>query len=102
MNAVALAAGTHEAGWLASHQVVKQARITYRKLDYWTRLGHLRPDHDGGSGTDRCWPPGEVQVACRVARLTDAGLPLAMAAEFARHHWPRGEIAAGIELRVSP
>jgi hypothetical protein len=88
-------------GWRLSRHVAEQAGITYRKLDYWTRLGHLRPEHDGGSGYDRCWPPEEVQVACRIARLTDAGLPLAIAAGFARDHWPCGEIAPGVGLSVT-
>jgi hypothetical protein len=42
-----------------------------------------------------------VEIAARMGRLLAAGLPLAWSAEFARDHWPAGELAPGIEVRVS-
>jgi DNA-binding transcriptional MerR regulator len=76
--------------------------ITYRQLDYWTRQGHLKPRQDApSSGVPRKWPLAELEVARRMARLTDAGLAVERAAAFARESWPKGEIAAGVTLAVT-
>jgi len=59
--------------------------ISYRQLDYWTRIGLLRPiDPTPGSGVARTWPDAEVVVAHMIRRLLDAGLELRVAARVAR------------------
>jgi hypothetical protein len=90
-----------EAWGAGSTHVTKCAGITYRKLDYWVRLGHLQPGGGVGTGNDRWWPPAEIEIARRMGRLTAAGLPLELAASFAREGWPSGEIAPGITLEVA-
>jgi len=88
-------------GWLTTAEVAALADATYRQIDFWVRLGHLHPEHEGGEGNPRRWPPGEAEIARRMARLVAAGLPLAWSAQFARVTWPAGEIADGIEVRVT-
>ncbi|MFI6296736.1 MerR family transcriptional regulator [Nonomuraea sp. NPDC050790] len=68
---------------LTLDQVLKRG-LTYRKLDWWTRRGWLRPVHAGGSGTSRVWPQPELQIADLMRRLTRAGLAPEAAAEAAR------------------
>ena len=65
-----------------------EAHLTYRRVDYWTRLGYLRvlgDEPNPGSGFTRRWPISEYRIACRMAKLIDAGFILAAAAELARH-----------------
>lgn len=59
--------------------------VTYRQIDYWTRVGYLRPSEaTPGSGIAREWPDAEVAVAALIRRLTLAGLDLRTAARVAR------------------
>ena len=76
--------------------------ISYRQLDYWTRLGHLRPDAARpGSGNARYWPETEIEIARRMGRLAAAGLPLGFAAQMARETWPAADLAPGITVTVT-
>lgn len=82
--------------------LAEAAGISYRQLDNWVRLGHLRPvDPEPGTGSPREWPEPELEIARRMGRLTAAGLPLAFAARMARDTWPAGELAPGIEVLVT-
>jgi hypothetical protein len=77
--------------------VLATTGLTYRQLDYWVRAGYLRPVRDRtGSGIARLWPHAELEIAGRMKRLTDVGLPPREAHRFAREMWPDGEIAPGI------
>jgi hypothetical protein len=59
--------------------------VSYRRLDYWARMGYLRPHGEGcGSGRRRAWSEPELRVASVMARLVDAGLALPIAAAVAR------------------
>jgi DNA-binding transcriptional MerR regulator len=59
--------------------------VSYRRLDFWTRSGYLRPNNPmPGTGTSRDYPPDEVVVARRMARLVDAGIAIPIAARIAR------------------
>jgi DNA-binding transcriptional MerR regulator len=58
--------------------------VTYRRLDYWARMGWLRPDGGRGSGCWRKWSDDELAVAALMARLIDGGLALRAAAPIAR------------------
>ena len=79
----------------------REAGVTFRRLDYWSRLGLLRPAQ-GAGWARRLWSPAEVEIARRMGVLTAAGLTPAAAGAFARDAWPAGEIAPGITLAVSP
>jgi hypothetical protein len=91
--------------WLTSSGVTQHAGLSYRQLDYWVSKGFLRPEvrwgDPEGKGHGRIWPPREVEIAARMARLLAAGLPLAWSAEFARDRWPCGELAPGITVTVT-
>jgi DNA-binding transcriptional MerR regulator len=67
--------------------------ISYRRLDYWTRHGYLRPGTNGsGSGYRRQWPDDELAVAALMARLVGAGLVLDVAARIARAAVESGQL----------
>lgn len=84
-----------------SLHVENELGITYKQLHHWAERGYLRPEQARrGTGIPRCWPPGEVEIARRMARLTRAGVIPAQAAVFARESWPSGEIAPGIRIEV--
>lgn len=92
---------------LTTADVMREAGMTYRQLDFAVRSGYLQPVRQWrgrrwGSGSPRLWPEGELEIARRMGRLTAAGIPPALAASFARHSWPRGEIAPGIWIEVAP
>ena len=76
--------------------------LTYRKLDYWTRQGWLRPvQASQGSGYPRRWPVAERDVAAMMNRLVDAGLHPARAHDIARAGGTY-ELAPGIRVTVEP
>ena len=69
--------------------------ISYRQLDYWTRIGLLHAtDPTPGSGVARTWPDREVVVALLIRHLLDAGLELRAAGRIAREQVerPTGEV----------
>lgn len=77
--------------------------ISYRQVLHWVGLGHLRPrpSRPNNLKSPLRWPPAEVEVLRRMARLVNAGVALEVAARFARTGWPSGEIAPGIRLAVT-
>jgi len=72
---------THSA---AIEAIAREVGLTYRQVDYWARLGYLRPEHAGGSGNRRIWPPAELEVARQMGRLIAVGLDVAHAHDIAR------------------
>lgn len=83
---------------LGMHQVFQRIPgLTYRQLDFWTRTGRLKFHHhaqgsngkaviiSGGSGTERCWPPNQVNLAARVYRLTLRGIGVETAFALAQN-----------------
>lgn len=80
----------------------KDLGVTYRQLDHWVRQGYLRPAvAQPGTGRPRSWPPFEIKVAARMARLTAAGLMPGSAAEYARYGWPNAELDPGVVLMIT-
>ena len=58
-----------------STELCAAAGITYRQLDYWTRVGYLTPATEAhGSGSQRKWDSSMLFKAKQMARLTKAGL----------------------------
>jgi MerR HTH family regulatory protein len=86
---------------LTSGELIERTGITMRQITHWTESGLLFPEHEGGSGNGRSWPPEEVTVARRMVRLAAARLPLDWSAAFARNDWPMGELAPGITVSVT-
>lgn len=64
--------------------------LTYRQLDYWTRLGYVKTDGapSPGSGGRRAWPAEELEIAARMVKLRDEGYELRLAAKRARAEQP--------------
>jgi len=81
--------------------------ISYRRLDYWSRIGLLRATNEGGgSGTRRKWPEHELRIAALIARLADVGIDLNVAAHHARAAIDEGartyyaHLAEGVYLSI--
>lgn len=79
----------------------RELGITYRQLDHWIRLGHLKPLHVGGSGSNREWTRAELDVARTMGRLVAAGMKPGPASRIARSPGRRCEIAPGIFIEVT-
>lgn len=84
-------------------QDVLDRGLPYARLDRWARTGHLKPDHDGGTGNNRHWPLVELQVAAVMWQLVEAGLTAGVAAFQARaavngNHTT--QLAPGITLTI--
>jgi DNA-binding transcriptional MerR regulator len=59
--------------------------VTYRQLDYWTRIGYLFPANPTpGSGHRRQWSEPELAIARRIGELRLEGYELPAAARVAR------------------
>jgi DNA-binding transcriptional MerR regulator len=67
---------------LSSQQVARQAGLTYRQVDYWSRRG-LLGDQRTGSGNPRRYSPQQAEVVVMMARLLRVGFDLPHAAEYA-------------------
>lgn len=74
--------------------------VTYRQLDHWTRKGYLHPVQARPvSGYRRTWPPGELEVAERMARLVGVGLLPSLAHRVARGQC---DVGRGVRITVDP
>lgn len=72
-------------GWATSVDLMRLTGATYRQVDYWSRVGYLRPpEPTPGSGAQRVFSPTEVQVAYLMVALTNAGVEVGAAALAAR------------------
>lgn len=74
------------------------ASITYRQLDYWTRVGLLRPAGGAapGTGHSRRYSESEVDVARTGKRLLDAGFTVDAALKLARQL-----VESGVPVRLA-
>lgn len=64
--------------------VLRVSGATARQLDHWVRTGYLHPDGPGGTGNSFHWPAAEIRAAVVMARLVEAGVKPAAAAQAAR------------------
>lgn len=59
-----------------SLQVCRLAACSYRMLDYWERIGAVRPARAArGSGSHRLWTARQVACVWVTARLAEMGCP---------------------------
>ena len=78
-------AGPTPDGYSSAPDFLALPGMTYRKLDYWSRIGVLRPANPApGSGAKRLWPRDELGVCAAVLRLCAIGLDLHTAAVVSR------------------
>lgn len=83
----------------AVYQDIVSEKLSYRQLDYWTRIGLLRCVSEGsGSGHRRYWPAEDAQVAILMGRYVAAGLPPKTAHRAARND---GWLAPGVRVVLS-
>lgn len=82
---------TTEPDLVGTAALVAASGLTFRQIDYWTRLGLLHTTAwDGecnptdGSGRYRHYPIGEVHIAQTAARLLAAGFTVEAALDIAR------------------
>lgn len=67
-----------ERDFVTAPEIVHQAKISYRQLDYWTRTGLLASHNDDpGRGNHRHYPREQLARAKAISALLDAGLDLA-------------------------
>lgn len=84
-NVISLNAGPKptERDFVTALEIVHQAKITYRQLDYWTRTGLLVPTNaDPGSGHTRHYPYEQLARAKALSALLRAGVNLASLREY--------------------
>ena len=60
--------------------------VTYRRVDYWIRIGYIKPIGDSrpGTGHERVFSLREVEVCAWMAELIRAGFRPGIAARIAR------------------
>jgi DNA-binding transcriptional MerR regulator len=86
---------------VTSIELMQRSGISYRQVDYWSRVGLLRPATDAlpGNGYPRYFPTSEVVVATLMRQLTTAGLQIRVAHQAARELATTGTTTlAGIRL----
>lgn len=96
-------------GYADSQEFLALPGMTYRKLDYWSRIGVLVPENpSAGSGVKRLWRRAELPIAIAVLRLLSAGVSLHNAARLARWERPApgcsevlATLAPGLRLVVT-
>lgn len=73
--------------WYTQREMTRRSGASYRQVDHWTRLGHLRsPEAGQGSGSVRYWNETECEIATLMVRLgKSAGIGVDTAAYLARH-----------------
>lgn len=89
---------------------ILEAGVSYRRLDYWTRLGYLQAvNATPGSGGKRVYPEAELGIAVAIMRLVDkAGIELNRAVSIARGQrpvegsWEVHVLAPGLRLIATP
>jgi hypothetical protein len=76
--------------------------LTYRQVDYWTRVGYLKPVQPGpgGTGVPRRWPVSECRIALLMGRLVAAGFTHEAAHKVARAEGGVCELAPGIHVTL--
>lgn len=84
---------------LATAEDLTDLGLTYRQVDYWTRMGWLKPDNpEPGTGKVRRYGPDEVRVAALMSVLvTEGEMSPAKASAAARHG---GFMASGLWVLV--
>jgi DNA-binding transcriptional MerR regulator len=90
---------------ISTPELVAEAGVTYRQVDYWSRIGLLRParietGNIGQGGIAREWDAEELRVAQLMGRLTAAGIGPRTAEQVARSPKGRFEVGPGIWVEV--
>jgi predicted RNase H-like HicB family nuclease len=77
----------------SSEEARRIAKVSYRQLDSWTRIGLVKPEREAtGSGTARRWSPAQVIELRVIGDLRRAGLSMPRvrrAVGWLRRAWPK-------------
>ena len=77
----------------SSKEAAKLSGISYRQLDYWTRLGVIKPEQEAkGTGTARRWSPIQIVELRVIAGLRGRGVSMQRvrrASGWLRKHLPK-------------
>lgn len=86
-----------ERDWVLSAELLGEAGITYRQLDYWCRTGLLQPigDANPGQGWSRRFPEEQVVRARTIVSLLDAGLSMTKVREVVDDFLANGRVDLG-------
>jgi DNA-binding transcriptional MerR regulator len=86
-----------ERDWVTSHELLTDASITYRQLDYWCRTGLLTTIHNPnpGSGHLRVFPLSQLERARAVRELLDAGMALTVIRDVVDQYAAHGHVVVG-------
>ena len=68
----------------STQYVVQKSKATKRQVDHWIRKGWVKPNGNGGTGNGWSWSKEELDVACLMARMVQAGIKVERAAKLAR------------------
>lgn len=93
---------SQQAAYSATEAAVA-AQVTYRKADYWARIGLVVPTHaPQGSGNVRGYTEADVRTLAAVGRVTAAGLaPSVLTADEACTLGLGGTVRkAGVAIRL--
>lgn len=83
--------------WVTSHELINDATISYRQLDYWCRTGLLEPLEDAtpGSGDYRRFNHTQARRAYLIRVLLDAGMALQFIRASIDQFQEHGTVTAG-------
>lgn len=93
-----------ERDWLLSIELVHEAGISYRQLDYWCRTGLLTPNNEvPGSGWARGFDADQLHRAQTIRALLDAGLQLQVIRDHLDEFIDSGEAQFGpVTITIHP
>lgn len=82
--------------WVLSMELIEDAGISYRQLDYWCRTDLLTPREDiHGSGWTRSFAPDQVDRARTIRLLLNAGVSLQVIREHIEEFLEFGHLDIG-------
>jgi DNA-binding transcriptional MerR regulator len=86
---------------VTTRDVCRITGLTYRQLDYWARMGYVKPGM--ANIRERDWQESEVRVAKIMARLIEASIEIKKAARIARAVVDtQGERKDVVRVRIAP
>jgi site-specific DNA-cytosine methylase len=99
-----VACDVHNLDWVLSVELLQEADITYRQLDYWCRTRLLKPREDiHGSGWTRSFTEAQVTRAITIRQLLDAGISLQVIRDHIDEVIDYGEVTFGpVTITIHP
>lgn len=81
---------------IGAHRLSNRAGVTYRQIDYWTRVGLLEPiKPDVGRGRTLLFADDQIPIAQYMGQLTDLGVQPRTARDIAGQLVDQGRAQLG-------